>query len=301
MSIIGVPLYYHQKGSPFISPSISIGECQKSIKFYKMFAGILIYIFQICTFAFFFVSNHFNVQSHLRLCRYSTIRFALPQSILRFAISKMVPILNDNTHDNNSPIWHNMPQVKFICSLSYEKSHFEVWNYLFKFYKMFDSIPIYIFSNDISMFFSQVKQNCWSIWSVVVITDQAVVNNAFVFCKVPIKLIFCPEKGSSRLSCFYTKFLFEKYSVKIPLPEFRVTLVTFVIFDTKMHLQMPFVMVFIFITIGAVLTLIKIIIMNPHMFFQFGFCCKTWLTIWLRTFVPKLFIRTHRMHFSMKI
>ena len=33
------------------------------------------------------------------------------------------------------------------------KSHFEVWNYLFEFNKMFDSIPIYIFSNDISMFF----------------------------------------------------------------------------------------------------------------------------------------------------
>ena len=102
----------------------------------------------------------------------------------------------------SSKIWHNMPQVKFICSLSYERNHFEVSNYLFKFYKMFDSIPIYIFSNDISMFFSQVKQNCWSIWSVVVIADQAVVNNAFMFCKVPIKLIFRPEKGSSRLSCF---------------------------------------------------------------------------------------------------
>ena len=61
-----------------------------------------------------------------------------------------------------------------------------------KFYKMFYSIPIHIFPNDISMFLSQVKQNCWSIRSFVVFANQAVVNNAFVFCKVPIKLIFCP-------------------------------------------------------------------------------------------------------------
>ena len=159
---------------------------------------------------------------------------------------------------------------------------------------MFYSIPINIFSNDISMFLSQVKQNCWSIRSFVVFANQAVVNNAFVFCKVPIKLIFCPGQGFSHFSGFLCqnfeysnpRFLpraneepsnFYPLNVQRenPLPKFRVTLITFIILDAKMHLQMSFVMIFIFISIGTVLTFIKIIIMNPHMFFQFGFCCKT--------------------------
>ena len=88
---------------------------------------------------------------------------------------------------------------------------------------------------------------------------------------------------------------------KNSLPEFFITLVTFIIFDAKMYFEMPFVMLFIFISIWTILTFMKIIIVNLHMFLQFSFCGKARLAIWLRTFVPKIYIRTHCVHFAMKI
>ena len=75
---------------------------------------------------------------------------------------------------------------------------FHLFKQSIAFYKMFDSIPVHIFSNNISMFISQVKQNCWSIWSVVFVADQASKNESFMFRKMSIKLVFRPVKGSSR-------------------------------------------------------------------------------------------------------
>ena len=68
-----------------------------------------------------------------------------------------------------------------------------------------------------------------------------------------------------------------------------------------MYFQMSFVVIFIFISIRTILTFIKIIIMNTHMSFQFCFRCKARLTIRLWAFVPKIYIRTHCMHFAVKI
>ena len=98
-------------------------------------------------------------------------------------------------------------------------------------------------------------------------------TNPSCFVKCLSNSFFVLSKVQADLGCFGV-WASESDAKMNPLPEFCVTLVTFEILDAKMNFQMSFVVVFIFISIRTVLTFIKVVVMDPQMFFQFSFCRK---------------------------
>ena len=140
---------------------------------------------------------------------------------------------------------------------------------------MFHDTPVMMFSDNISMFRSQMTLNIIPSIGVIILTYQATVNYSFVSLVVSVQIWLCKE--------------------------FPITLITFIIPDSEMFLQMSFIMSRIYISVMAITANVKIIIVNSMMNIQITLKLKGWFTSKPFAFVPVLFFKLPRMHGTVKI
>ena len=71
------------------------------------------------------------------------------------------------------------------------------------------------------------------------------------------------------------------------------------VFDSKMLVEMIFLMMSLNILIGTILTFVQFIVVNTHMLLQIILNFKSRLTIWFQAFVPKIAFVSHYVDLSM--
>ena len=76
----------------------------------------------------------------------------------------------------------------------------------------------------------------------------------------------------------------------------RTTITAFIFVDSKMLVQMFFVMSRLDISVRTILTIIHFIIVDTHVFIQWMLTLKSRQTIWFRALVPKIILRSLCMH-----
>ena len=143
------------------------------------------------------------------------------------------------------------------------------------FHVTFCNTPIEVVSNNISMFFSQMRIYRSSTVNFIGFTNQTIVNNSFVLRIVCVQFTLCWK--------------------------FHITLVAFEIFDAKMHFEMSLIIIPFNISKLTITAAVQVIFMNFYMINHFLLKPTRCLTFRFRTFVPVLFFESSHMHWFVKI